>query len=135
MRGASLSPEGTATDVQRWTFVAALRDARAFRELRIENPVRSLSTRLGKPTETNPAVGMSGMGKQRQPASGFDWLPPLQPTRQSLPAGKARIHRMALGSESGERNEAGPMPALAEAMADQWGALPVLTTRRRAADA
>lgn len=110
-------------------FVAALRDAPIPR-IAIENPVSIISTRLGKPTQTIQPWQF-GHGETKATCLWLYWLPPLQPT--NIVAGReARIHRMAPGpNRAKERSRT--YAGIAEAMADQWGALPVLTTPEAAA--
>lgn len=120
-------------------FVFALRDA-DIQHVAIENPIGQLNRRWRKPDQTiNP--WQFGHPFSKATCLWLKNLPPLEPTEivrhhttflpSNTGSGRRRGQRSSPGFCSGGKNASRTFQGIANAMADQWGAL----AQRPAADA
>ena len=100
-------------------FVRRLMDAR-IEHIAIENPISVISSKIRKPDQIIQPW-MFGHGETKATCLWLKNLPELTPTN-IVDGRDARIHMMPPGPERW-KNRSRTFTGIAEAMADQWGAL------------
>ena len=101
-------------------FVRDLLDAYPCKRIALENPISIISSRIRKPDQIIQPWQF-GHGEVKATCLWLKNLPPLKPT--NIVEGRtARVHREPPGPDRW-KNRSRTMVGIAEAMADQWGAL------------
>lgn len=119
--GARWFKDKVIEQVRALDFVQALMDA-PIPSIAIENPISIISSRIRKPDQIIQPWQF-GHGEVKATCLWLKNLPALTPT--NVVAGReARVHRMPPGPHRG-RERSRTFQGIADAMADQWGALAI----------
>ncbi len=121
--GARWFKEKREQQAQALVFVQALMDAQVAR-IAIENPISVISSRIRKPDQIIQPWQF-GHGKTKATCLWLKNLSPLAPTH-IVDGRVARVHREPPGPQRW-KNRSRTYAGIAAAMADQWGALGVLS--------
>lgn len=105
-------------------FVAELMRSRVGR-IAIENPIGVISTRIRKPDQIIQPW-MFGDGEQKATCLWLKNLPPLKETRDFSHGRDERVHRESPGKRRSDKRSR-TYVGIADAMARQWGDLPILS--------
>lgn len=92
----------------------------SIKRICVENPVGILSTRIRQPDQIIQPWQF-GHGEVKATCLWLKNLPPLQPTN-IVEGREARVHRASPGPDRWKERSR-TLPGIADAMADQWGAL------------
>jgi hypothetical protein len=120
--GARWFTEKQAEQAEALDFVRLLLDAPISR-IALENPVSIISSAIRKPTQV-VQPWQFGHGETKATCLWLTNLPPLAPTN-IVPGREARVHRMPPGPDRW-RERSRTFPGIARAMAEQWGADPLM---------
>lgn len=117
--GARWFKDKQAEQAEALDFVRTLLDA-PIERIALENPISIISSRVRKP-EQIIQPWQFGHGETKATCLWLKNLPPLQPT-DIVDGREARVHKMPPGPNRW-RERSRTFPGIAQAMADQWGAL------------
>jgi hypothetical protein len=111
-------------DEQEWAlaFVRCLIDVPSIPRIALENPVSIISSRIRKPDQIIQPWQF-GHGEVKATCLWLKGLPKLTPTN-IVDGRTARVHRMAPGPDRWKERSR-TLQGIADAMADQWGSLPL----------